>query len=150
MMEQGELTAEEQRWMETKLQAKLVREEAKQMGVSDSSQAAEKLRVKLRAVREAKPIVWPVKLAAQIQALETKLAALAKLESPNSPLPLSEVQKLSAKPKLLEELAGGDEGGEPRVVCRVDSRVGCVWHLHKDDASVLLERLQYLSYLISV
>ena len=105
MMEQGELTAGEQRRMETKMQAKLLHEEAKQIGVSGSSLAAEKLRVKLRAVREAEPIVWPVKLAANIQAHETKLAALAELESPKLPLPLSEVQKLSAKPKLLEELA---------------------------------------------
>ena len=107
MIEQGELTADEQRRMETKMQAKLLHEEAKQIGVSGSSLAAEKLRVKLRAVREAEPIVWPVrpKLAAKIQAHETKLAALAELESPKLPLPLSEVQKLSAKPKLLEELA---------------------------------------------
>ena len=105
MMEQGELTADEQRRMETKMQTKLLHEEAKQIGVSGSSLAAEKLRVKLRAVREAKPIVWPVKLAAKIEAHETKLAALAELESQKLPLPLSEVQKLSAKPKLLEELA---------------------------------------------
>ena len=62
------------------------------------------LRARCGVVREAKPIKRPVKFEAEIKAVQKKLAELAKIENSKVVLPLAEVQKLSAKPKLLEDL----------------------------------------------
>eukprot|EP00966_Prymnesium_polylepis_P253373 5856149-Prymnesium_polylepis.1 len=96
MIKRGELTADEQRLAETDLEAKQMR------ATAGSKTAAEEL---LQILRTSKPIVRKPKRAAEIEALEERLASLAELESPKVPLPLAEVQKLNAKPKLLAELA---------------------------------------------
>jgi hypothetical protein len=44
------------------------------------------------------------KFGAEIAAVKKKLAELAKLENSKVVLPLAEVQKLAAKPKLLDDL----------------------------------------------
>jgi len=63
------------------------------------------LRVKLAATRDVKPIKRPTKFEAEIKAVQKKLAELAKLEGSKAVLPLAEVQKLAARPKLLEDLS---------------------------------------------
>merc|ERR1719487_733774 len=62
------------------------------------------VRVKCAAVRELKPIVRKVKFEAEMKAVQRKLAELAKLEGSKVVLPLAEVQKLAAKPKLEADL----------------------------------------------
>ena len=62
------------------------------------------LRVRVGTVRDAKPIKRSVKFEKEIAAAQKKLADLEKLENSKVVLPLSEVQKLAAKPKLLEDL----------------------------------------------
>jgi len=49
--------------------------------------------------------VRKVKFEAEIKAAQKRLAELTKLENSKVVLPLAEVQKLQAKPKLLEDLA---------------------------------------------
>ena len=56
-------------------------------------------------MRDAKPIVRKMKFEAEIKAVQKRLAELEKLENSKQVLPLSEAQKLNAKPKLLEDLA---------------------------------------------
>jgi len=62
------------------------------------------LRLKSAKTRELKPIMRKPKFEAEIKAVQKKLAELEKLENSKVVLPLAEVQKLSAKPKLLEDL----------------------------------------------
>jgi hypothetical protein len=62
------------------------------------------LRVRCAAARELKPVTRKQKFGAEIAAVKKKLAELAKLENSKVVLPLAEVQKLAAKPKLLDDL----------------------------------------------
>jgi len=109
MIERGELTADEQRMVEAEFEEKLCRLACDRQGGKQTSpgaaRAAEELRAKLETVRQAKPHVWRVKFEDEIAEHERRLAALLELERPKVPLPLAEVQKLSAKPRLLKELA---------------------------------------------
>ena len=108
MIEREELTGDEQQLVEREFQMKLNAFEAAEATPPRTrtvSKAAEQLRKQLETLRKSKPIVWPVKLAKEIRAHEARLGALAELECPKVPLPLAEVQKLNAKPKLLQELA---------------------------------------------
>ena len=52
-----------------------------------------------------RPQVRKPKFEAEIKAARKKLAELEKLENSKVVLPLAEIQKLNAKPKLLEDLA---------------------------------------------
>lgn len=108
MVDRGELTADEQRLVAAEFEDKLrlLHERVKQAGGGVKSSAEiEELRSKLESVREAKPFVWKLKFAKEIADHKKKLAELAELECPRSPLPLEEVQRLTAKPRLLKELA---------------------------------------------
>jgi hypothetical protein len=62
------------------------------------------LRVRYAAARELKPVTRKQKFGAEIAAVKKKLAEFAKLENSKVVLPLAEVQKLAAKPKLLDDL----------------------------------------------
>ena len=66
----------------------------------------EELRAKAAAARDVKPIRRSAKFEAEIKQVQQRLAALAKLEesSKKQALPLSETQKLAARPKLMEDL----------------------------------------------
>ena len=113
MIDRGQLTAEEKEVVLAQLASKIELLEAQVASAEAEGKAkrAEKLQqllAELRArcgvVREAKPIKRPVKFEAEIKAVQKKLAELAKIENSKVVLPLAEVQKLSAKPKLLEDL----------------------------------------------
>mmetsp|Transcript_18099 Transcript_18099/g.46281 ORF Transcript_18099/g.46281 Transcript_18099/m.46281 type:complete len:351 (+) Transcript_18099:56-1108(+) len=114
MVDSGQLTAAEKKAMIEQLASKMEQLE-EQIGISEAEGKAkrtEKLRGMLMdlqarsaTVRELTPIVRKVKFETEIKAAEKKLAELAKLENSKVVLPLAEVQKLNAKPKLLEDLA---------------------------------------------
>ena len=65
----------------------------------------DELRVRCAAASEVKPIKRAAKFDVEIKNAQKKLAELEKIEKTNGVLPLAEVQKLAAKPKLLEDLA---------------------------------------------
>uniref|UniRef100_A0A7S4BKD7 Uncharacterized protein n=1 Tax=Chrysotila carterae TaxID=13221 RepID=A0A7S4BKD7_CHRCT len=113
MVDDGQLTAKEREEvlsrMEEKaeeLSLKLSAAEAagKAKAVTQLTAAREELQKKMADVRNLKCITHRPKHAAEIQAVKKKLAALEKLEKSKVVLPLEEVQKLSAKPKLLADL----------------------------------------------
>lgn len=105
MIGRGELSADEQQLVAKELTAKLehVREEAK--STSADSKGAKELQATLEKVCKATPFVREVTFAREIAELERSIAALTELECSKTPLPLAEVQKLNAKPRLLEKLA---------------------------------------------
>lgn len=108
MIERGELTAGEQRMVVTEFEEKLGRLACDWQELRQTRECvawAAELRAKLESVRQAKPYAWRVKFEREIAEHERRLAALVELESTKAPLPLSEVRKLSAKPRLLKELA---------------------------------------------
>ena len=114
MMDKGQLDAEEKRAVAPQLTSKLEQlDEQLALAESDGkAKRAEKLRgmrdelqQRCDAVNAAKPFVRKVKFEQEIKAIEKRLAGLAKLENSKEVLPLAEVQKLNAKPKLLEDLA---------------------------------------------
>ena len=98
MIDREELTADELQIVEKEFEEKL-------LGPGLDPKAADALRGKLNSVRQAKPFVWKVKFAKEIASLERRLAALAELECPKSPLPLTEFVKLSERPELRRKLA---------------------------------------------
>jgi len=113
MVAEGQLTKNEQAAVLEQLTAKLAALEEKlaQAEASGKEKQAEKLREmrdelikRSDAVRQLKPIVRRPKFEAEIKAARKKLAELEKLENSKKILPLEEVQKLNAKPKLLEDL----------------------------------------------
>merc|ERR1719152_1100839 len=113
MVDQGQLDAAEKQQMLAQLANKLEQLE-EQLAMAESEGKAKRLeklkgmhdelQARLTAVRDVKPIVRKVKFEAEIKAVQKKLAELAKLENSKVVLPLAEVQKLNAKPKLLEDL----------------------------------------------
>jgi len=113
MVSEGQLTKNEQKVVLDQLASKLAALEEKlaQAEAAGKAKAVEKLtdaRQELLkrsdAVRELKPIVRKPKFEAEIKAARKKLAELEKLENSKKVLPLEEIQKLNAKPKLLEDL----------------------------------------------
>jgi len=114
MVDKGLLTAEEKRSVAAQFASKLEQLD-EQLAAAEADgkvKRAEKLRgmreelqVRSAALSAAKPIVRKFKFEQEIKTIEKRLAALAKLESSGGVLPLAEVQKLNAKPKLLEDLA---------------------------------------------
>jgi len=114
MVSGGLLTKREQQQVLEQMAGKLEALE-EQIAISESggkAKRAEKLAemraemlAKSAALREAKPIVRKPKFEAEIRAARKKLAELEKLENSKVVLPLAEIQKLNAKPKLLEDLA---------------------------------------------
>ena len=114
MVDKGLLTAEERREVAEQLTSKLEQLDAQIAAAETDGKAkrAEKLcgmreqmQARAAAVNALKPMVRKMKYEQEIKAIEKRLAQLAKLESSKEALPLSEVQKLSAKPKLLDDLA---------------------------------------------
>ena len=107
MIERGELTADEQRQAAAQFEDKLQQLLAvKPPPGSATARAADAVRAKLeQSVRGTKPFVRELEHAREIAGLERELAALAELENPREPLPLAEVCRLNAKPRLLERLA---------------------------------------------
>lgn len=103
MIDRGQLTADEKRLLAEEWQHKLSDEEAKRTGAS--SRAAELLRGKLETLRKSEPFTRKPKHAKEIEALERMLTELAELESSKVPVPLEELEKLYAKPRLLAKLA---------------------------------------------
>ena len=103
MIDRGQLTADEKRLLAEEWQHKLSDEEAKRTGAS--SRAAELLREKLETLRNSEPFVWKPKRAKEIETFERMLAELAELESSKVPVPVEELEKLYAKPRLLAKLA---------------------------------------------
>jgi len=113
MVSEGQLTRNEQKLVLEQLAGKLEALEEK-LAVAESSgkeKQAEKLREargelmrRMDALREIKPIVRKPKFEAEIKAARKRLAELEKLENSKKVLPLEEIQKLNAKPKLLEDL----------------------------------------------
>ena len=113
MVDKGLLTAEERRTVAEQLASKL--EQLDEQIAAAETEGKAKRAEKLRAMREdmqarsaavngLKPIVRKAKYEQEIKAIEKRLAQLAKLENSKEALPLAEVQKLNAKPKLLEDL----------------------------------------------
>lgn len=116
MVDKGLLTADEKRVVGAQFDTKLAQLDEKLAAAEAEGEKKAKLVEKLRGMREelqvrraalsaAKPIVRKFKFEQEIKAIEKRLAGLAKLENSGGVLPLSEVQKLNAKPKLLEDLA---------------------------------------------
>ena len=114
MIDNGQLTAAEKETVLAQLASKIEQLEA-QVASAEAEQKpkrAEKmqqllteLRARCGVVREAKPVVRKVKFEQEIKAAQKRLDELLKLENSKVVLPLAEVQKLNAKPKLLEDLA---------------------------------------------
>jgi hypothetical protein len=113
MVDGGQLTAAEKDAVVAQLAGKLEQLEAQVASAEAEGKAKRveklqgmlaELRVKCAATRELKPIKRPVKFEAEIRAVQKKLAELEKLEGSKVVLPLAEVQKLAAKPKLLADL----------------------------------------------
>ncbi len=114
MVSSGQLTSAEVEMVAQQLDAKreTIETQLADADATGKAKKAEKLRALLEevdarsaAVREIKPIRRRVKFEAEIAAVQKKLAELAKLEKSKVVLPLAEVQKLNAKPKLLDDLA---------------------------------------------
>ena len=113
MVDNGQLTAAEKEAVLAQLASKVEQLEV-QLASAESegkTKRAEKLagllqevRLKVQAARDLKPITRPAKFEKEIKAATKRLAELEKLESSKVVLPLAEVQKLAAKPKLLEDL----------------------------------------------
>lgn len=120
MVDHGQLTANEKKAVTEQLASKLEQLET-QIALAESegkTKRAEKLRGMLgelqarsAAVQAATPIVRKPKFEAEIKAVQKKLGELEKLENSKVVLPLAEVQKLTAKPKLL---CGGAPSNDPR------------------------------------
>jgi hypothetical protein len=116
MIDKGQLTVEEKEAVLEQLSGKM-RQLEEQLAAAESEKKAKRaeklgqllddLRAKAAAARDAKPIRRPAKFEAEMKAVRQRLAALDKLEesSKKTALPLSEVQKLTARPKLQEDLA---------------------------------------------
>ena len=114
MIDQAMLTAAEKETVLAQLGSKIelletqlasAEAESKAKRVEKLQQLLTELRARSGIVREAKPAVRKVKFEAEIKAAQKRLAELTKLENSKVVLPLAEVQKLQAKPKLLEDLA---------------------------------------------
>lgn len=113
MVDNGHLTKDEKEVVLGQLASKLEQLEAQLVGAESEGKAkraeklqamAAELRVRLAAVREAKPITRKLKFETEIKAAQQKLKELEKLENSKVVLPLAEVQKLAAKPKLVDDL----------------------------------------------
>jgi len=113
MINKGQLTKNEQKEVLAQLHEKLDTVNAQIEACSGSAQS--KKEAKLREVREklearrdavtmATPIVHKVKYDAEIKAVKKRLAALEVLEKSAKVLPLEDVLKLNAKPKLIADL----------------------------------------------
>merc|ERR1719152_806591 len=113
MIDAGNLTAPEKDAVLTQLASKIeqlevqvasAEAEGKAKRAEKATQLLGDLRARVGRVREANPVARKPKFEAEIKAVQKKLAELDKLENSKAVLPLSEVQKLAAKPKLLEDL----------------------------------------------
>ena len=113
MIDQGQLTASERTQVTSQLASKVEQLEAQLASAEAEGKAkrAEKLqamlvelRTRCTSVSELKPITRKPKFEAEIKAAQKRLAELEKLENSKVVLPLAEVQKLNAKPKLVEDL----------------------------------------------
>lgn len=114
MIDDGQLTADEKEAVLSQLASKLEQLETQHASAEQEGKAkrAEKiasmigeLREKLAAARDIKPITRKPKFDAEIKQVQKRLKELEKLENSKVVLPLAEIQKLNAKPKLLEDLA---------------------------------------------
>lgn len=105
MIDRGQLTADEQQLVEADLQRKLADDEEEARTKGSPSRNAGLLRGRLEILQSSQPFVWRPKRAKEIEAVERMLAELAEIESSRVAVPLEEVQKLSAKPRLLEQLS---------------------------------------------
>jgi len=113
MVSGGQLTKNEQKSVLAQLASKLEALDEK-LALAESAgkakqadklrEARDELLKRTDAVRDLKPIVRKPKFEAEIKAARKKLADLDKLEGSKKVLPLDEVQKLAARPKLLEDL----------------------------------------------
>ena len=113
MIDQGQLTSGEkevvlqQLALKTEqLEAQIASAEAegKAKRVEKLQQLLTELRTRAGIVRDAKPVVRKVKFEQEIKAVQKRLADLDKLENSKAVLPLDDVKKLAARPKLLEDL----------------------------------------------
>jgi len=113
MIDGGQLTASERTAVMAQLASKVEQLEAQIASATAEGKAkrAEKLQAMLADLRarctlvsDLKPITRRAKFEAEIKAAQKRLAELEKLENSKVVLPLAEVQKLNAKPKLLEDL----------------------------------------------
>ena len=113
MVAKGQLQPAERDEVVAKLNAKLEEISAQwaQAEADGKAKRAEKLQElhadvkgRLEAVRQVKAVTRKPKFEAEIKAAKKKLAELVKLENTKGVLPLEEVQKLNAKPKLLDDL----------------------------------------------
>lgn len=114
MIANGQLTKNEQPVVLAQLRAKL---EALEVQIASAEEAGKAKRVeKLRemhaelqqritAVKGAPPFVRKPKFELEMKAARKQLKELEKLENTKGVLPLAEVEKLNAKPKLLSDLA---------------------------------------------
>ena len=114
MITKAQLTKNEQREVIDQLARKIIdidlqldhaREQGKEKRVAKLEQMRLELDSRRTLVAAAQPVVHKPKFEAEIRAARKKLAELEKLESHKGILPLETVQKLSAKPKLLADLA---------------------------------------------
>ena len=114
MVDKGQLTAAEKETVLAQLATKLeqlegqlasAEAEGKTKRADKLRSVLDELRVRCAAASEVKPIKRAAKFEAEIKNAQKKLAELEKIEKTNGVLPLAEVQKLAAKPKLLEDLA---------------------------------------------
>lgn len=113
VIDNGQLTAAEKETVLAQFASKIeqlevqvasAEAEAKPKRVEKLQQLLTELRARCGVVREAKPVVRKAKFENEIKAAQKRLDELLKLENSKVVLPLSEVQKLSAKPKLVEDL----------------------------------------------
>jgi len=114
MIDGGELTVSEKadvlsqlsmKLEQLKVQAADAESDGKTKRADKARTLAAELEARCATVRELKPTPYKPKFEAEIRACQKKLKELEKLEKSKVVLPLEEVQKLNAKPKLLEDLA---------------------------------------------
>mmetsp|Transcript_27788 Transcript_27788/g.89800 ORF Transcript_27788/g.89800 Transcript_27788/m.89800 type:complete len:197 (-) Transcript_27788:509-1099(-) len=113
MISKGQLTKNEQKEVLVQLQEKLDAIDTQIQAAAAAGQAKkegklrevrEKLELRRVTVTSAAAIVHKPKYEAEIKAVQKRLAALAVLEKSAKVLPLEDVLKLNAKPKLVADL----------------------------------------------
>ena len=87
------------------LQLASAESEGKAKRAEKLSAARAELTSRIDLVRGSKPISRPARHAEEMQALRKRIAELDKLEKSSKILPLADVEKIAARPRLREELA---------------------------------------------
>ena len=87
------------------LQLASAESEGKAKRAEKLSAARAELTSRIELVRGSRPISRPARHAEEMQALRKRIAELDKLEKSSKILPLADVEKIAARPRLREELA---------------------------------------------